>query len=89
MWGKLAKWRTFADVMAVALGVNLWVSLILLPGFSVGAWNDTAMLLNHPHTHGYAWGDVVRVRCQDDKGWLPLVLHVIEDEMVMSSRGSA
>lgn len=29
----VARWRTFADAVAGALGVNLWVSLVLLPGF--------------------------------------------------------
>ncbi len=43
MWGKLAKWRTFADVIAVALGFNVWVSMILLPGLSVNAWHSTPM----------------------------------------------
>lgn len=43
MWGKLAKWRTFADAIAVALGVNVWISVILLPGFSVHAWTSGVM----------------------------------------------
>ena len=33
----LGRWRTFADGVAGALGVNLWVSLVLLPGFVAGA----------------------------------------------------
>jgi len=33
----LGRWRTFADAVAAALGVNLWVSLVLLPGFVAGA----------------------------------------------------
>jgi hypothetical protein len=33
----LDRWRTFADAIAAALGVNLWVSLILLPGLVAGA----------------------------------------------------
>jgi hypothetical protein len=33
----LGRWRTFADAVAAALGVNLWVSLVLLPGIVAGA----------------------------------------------------
>ncbi|HTE51699.1 MAG TPA: hypothetical protein VK698_12685 [Kofleriaceae bacterium] len=33
----LGRWRTFADAVAGALGVNLWVSLVLLPGFVAGS----------------------------------------------------
>jgi hypothetical protein len=31
------KWRTFADAVAIALGANLWVALVLLPGLVSGA----------------------------------------------------
>ena len=31
------RWRTFADAVALALGINLWVSLVLLPGMVSGA----------------------------------------------------
>jgi hypothetical protein len=33
----IGRWRTFADAVAGALGVNLWVSLVLLPGLVAGA----------------------------------------------------
>jgi hypothetical protein len=33
----LGRWRAFADAVAGALGVNLWVSLVLLPGLVAGA----------------------------------------------------
>jgi hypothetical protein len=33
----LGRWRTFADGVAGALGVNLWVSLVLLPGLVAGS----------------------------------------------------
>jgi hypothetical protein len=33
----LGRWRTFADAVALALGINLWVSLVLLPGMVSGA----------------------------------------------------
>jgi hypothetical protein len=33
----LGRWRTFADAVAGAMGVNLWVSLVLLPGFVAGS----------------------------------------------------
>lgn len=29
------KWRAFADAVALALGVNVWISIVLLPGFSL------------------------------------------------------
>lgn len=32
------RWRTFADATALALGINLWVSLVLLPGLVVHAF---------------------------------------------------
>ena len=31
------RWRTFADAVALALGANLWVALVLLPGLVSGA----------------------------------------------------
>ncbi len=31
------KWKTFADVVAFALGTNVWVSLVILPAAFVGA----------------------------------------------------
>ena len=33
----LGRWRTFADAVALALGANLWVALVLLPGLVSGA----------------------------------------------------
>ncbi len=33
----LGKWRTFADAVALALGANLWVALVLLTGLVSGA----------------------------------------------------
>lgn len=41
----LGRWRTFADSVAVALGVNLWVSLVLLPGFVAGTLHTGAARL--------------------------------------------
>src|SRR5262245_29206720 len=35
------RWRTFADAVAAALGVNLWVSLVLVPGLVAGALRST------------------------------------------------
>lgn len=32
----LGRWRTFADAVALALGANLWVALVLLPGLVSG-----------------------------------------------------
>jgi hypothetical protein len=34
------KWRAFADVVAVVLGFNVWVSLILVPGLFIGAYRS-------------------------------------------------
>ena len=31
------RWRAFADAVALALGINVWVSVVLLPAFFVGA----------------------------------------------------
>lgn len=39
-----SRWRLFADAVAVALGVNIWASLVLLPGHFVGAWHGSAGL---------------------------------------------
>jgi hypothetical protein len=30
------RWRTFADVVAFALGTNVWISIVILPAFFVG-----------------------------------------------------
>ncbi len=48
MTGSLAsnptRWRTFADAVATALGLNVWVSVILLPGIFVGVWTTPSSL---------------------------------------------
>ncbi len=31
------RWRTFADAVALALGLNVWISLVLVPAIHVGA----------------------------------------------------
>ena len=31
------RWRTFADVVAFALGTNIWISIVILPAIFVGA----------------------------------------------------
>lgn len=31
------RWRTFADVVAFALGTNVWISIIILPAIFIGA----------------------------------------------------
>lgn len=38
------KWRAFADIVAVALGFNVWVSLILVPGLFIGAYRSPLFL---------------------------------------------
>ena len=32
------RWRAFADAVALALGINVWISVVVLPGFFVGSW---------------------------------------------------
>lgn len=34
------RWRTFADAVALALGINVWISVVVLPGFFVGSWQN-------------------------------------------------
>jgi hypothetical protein len=36
------KWRTFADVVAFALGTNVWISIVILPAIFVGALHGLA-----------------------------------------------
>src|ERR1043165_5559840 len=31
------RWRTFADVVAFALGTNVWISTVILPAIFIGA----------------------------------------------------
>lgn len=39
------RWRTFADAVALALGINVWLSLVLVPAFHAGVVRDTADVL--------------------------------------------
>jgi hypothetical protein len=39
------RWRTFADAVALALGLNVWVSLVLVPAIHVGAVRTTVQVL--------------------------------------------
>lgn len=39
------KWRAFADAVALALGVNVWISIVVLPGFFVGSFRTGNDLL--------------------------------------------
>jgi len=34
------RWRAFADAIAVALGLNVWLALIFFPGLFIGAWSS-------------------------------------------------
>ncbi len=38
------RWRTFADVVAFTLGVNVWVSIVILPAAFVGALRGGTMI---------------------------------------------
>ncbi len=39
------RWRTFADVVAFALGTNVWISIVILPAIFVGALHGTGHVL--------------------------------------------
>lgn len=39
------KWRTFADVVAFTLGINVWISIVILPAGFVGALRGSVMVL--------------------------------------------
>ena len=42
------RWRTFADVVAFALGTNVWISIVILPAIFVGAlrgWHIATAIL--------------------------------------------
>ncbi|MEM9492039.1 MAG: hypothetical protein AAGC55_23030, partial [Myxococcota bacterium] len=39
------RWRTFADAVALALGVNVWITIVVLPGLFVGSFRSTAQVL--------------------------------------------
>ncbi|GAB4509797.1 MAG: hypothetical protein Tsb0020_26500 [Haliangiales bacterium] len=34
------RWRAFADAVAFALGINMWVSVVMLPALFVGTWQN-------------------------------------------------
>ncbi len=36
------RWQAFAQAIALALGINLWISLVLAPGLTVGAFHESA-----------------------------------------------
>jgi len=39
-WTSPRRWRTFADALALALGLNVWLALIFFPGLFIGAWSS-------------------------------------------------
>jgi len=39
------RWRTFADVVAFALGTNVWISIVILPAIFVGALHTPGQVL--------------------------------------------
>jgi hypothetical protein len=39
------KWRTFADVVAFTLGINVWISIVILPAGFVGTLRGGVMIL--------------------------------------------
>lgn len=36
------RWRLFADAVALALGINVWISLVVLPGFFISGFQTPA-----------------------------------------------
>jgi len=38
------RWKTFADVVAFALGTNVWISIVILPAVFVGALHGTKLI---------------------------------------------
>jgi hypothetical protein len=38
------RWRTFADVVAFALGTNVWISIVILPAIFVGALGKSSQI---------------------------------------------
>jgi hypothetical protein len=38
------RWRTFADVVAFALGINVWISIVILPAIFVGALQTSGQI---------------------------------------------
>lgn len=39
-----ARWRTFADAVAFALGTNVWISIVILPAIFVGVLRTTGQI---------------------------------------------
>ncbi len=39
------RWRAFADVVAVTLGANVWLSMVILPAIFIGAMRHDSVLL--------------------------------------------
>lgn len=39
-----ARWRTFADAVAFALGTNVWISIVILPAIFVGTLRTTGQI---------------------------------------------
>jgi len=39
------RWRAFADAIAVALGLNVWLALVVFPGHFVGAWSGRLSIM--------------------------------------------
>jgi len=39
------RWRAFADAVALALGANVWISMVILPALFVGGLRSSAMML--------------------------------------------
>jgi hypothetical protein len=44
-WQSPRRWRAFADAVALALGINVWVSILLLPGAFAGAWRSASAIV--------------------------------------------
>ena len=54
------RWRTFADVVAFALGTNVWVSIVILPAMFVGALHGARALVAAALPFGVLLAGLVR-----------------------------
>lgn len=43
--GTERRWRTFADVVAFALGTNVWISIVILPAIFVGVLHTSGQII--------------------------------------------
>ena len=49
------RWRTFADVVAFALGTNVWISIVILPAIFIGALKSGKQIALAALPFGVLW----------------------------------